>query len=93
MKSFVAEGLCMAEPFAQDDAGKEVVTAEGDRVGTVEDVEEGRATVVSSEDDRENLTDHVREILGWGDSGGDQELEAADVDRNDNDEIVLPPPI
>jgi hypothetical protein len=82
----------MAEPFTRYDTGKEVITAEGDRVGTVENVEDGRAAVDSSEDDQENLTDSVREMLGWGDSESDQELEAADADRDD-DETVLPPPI
>jgi hypothetical protein len=92
VKPLVAEDVDMAEPFTHEDTGKAVVTAEGNRVGTIGEVEDGRATVDSGEDDRENLTDHVQEMLGWGDSGGDQELKAADIDRND-DEIVLPPPI
>lgn len=82
----------MAEKFTDEDRGKPIVTAEGDRVGTISAVNDGRATVESTEDDQKNLTDHIREMLGWDESGDPQELEGAQVDRNDDDEVVLPLP-
>lgn len=83
----------MSEAFTDDDTGKAVVTAEGDRIGTISGVEDGRATVESTEDEGKNLTDHVRDMLGWDESGNPQELEGAQIDRNDDDEVVLPPPV
>ena len=55
-------------------------------------VEGGRTTVESDENDQENLTDAVRSMAGWDESGDPQELENAQVGRND-DEVVLPPPL
>ena len=83
----------MAEPFTDEDTGKDIVTADGDRIGTISTVDEGRATVSSDDEDEKNLTDHVREMLGWDESGDPQELEGAQIDRNDEDEVVLPPPL
>lgn len=83
----------MAEPFTHEDTGKDVVTADGNRIGTISEVNEGRATVTADEDDEKNLTDHVRDMLGWDESGDPQELEGAQIDRNDEEEVVLPPPL
>lgn len=92
VKLLVTELDGMVEPFTDEDTGKDVVTAEGDRVGTISEVEDGRATVTSDESDEGNVTDHIRDMLGWNESGDPQELEGAQIDRNDEDEVVLPPP-
>ena len=86
------QALSMAEGFTDEDTGKSVVTAEGDRVGTISEVNDGRATVKSNEDDQKNITDHIRDILNWDESGDPQELDGAQIDRNDDDEVVLPLP-
>jgi hypothetical protein len=82
----------MAEPFTREDAGKTVVTAEGDRIGTIGDVEDGRATVESDESDQGNITDSIREMIGWDGSGDARELEGDEVDRNEDNQVVLPTP-
>ena len=82
----------MTEPFTDDDTGKAVVTAEGDRVGTIREVNDGRATVESTEDDQTNLTDHLINMLDWDESRDPQELEGNQIDRNDDDKVILPVP-
>lgn len=84
----------MAEEFTEEDTGKSVVTAEGDRIGTISEVSDGRATVETEEDDQDNITDHIRDMLGWNESSDPNELEGAQVDRNDDeeDEVALPAP-
>lgn len=72
--------------FKDDDVGRDVVTSEGTRVGTVNDVNDGRATV--DRDDGESLTDRIKEMLGWG---GDDANEVRDehIDRREDDQIHL----
>ena len=82
----------MVEPFTDEDRGKQVVTAEGNRVGTISQVNDGRATVESTEEDQQNITDHIINMLDWDESRDPQELEGTQIDRNDDDEVVLPVP-
>lgn len=80
----------MARDFTSDDRDQPVVTAEGARIGTVSEVNEGRATIESTEDDRGNLTDEVKDMLGWGDEEtGERELRSEDVDAFNENEIRL----
>lgn len=76
----------MARDFTDDDRDKSVVTREGDRIGTVRDVNEGRATV--ERDDDQDLTDKVKDMLGWGDDESN-ELRSDHVESYDDDEIRL----
>jgi hypothetical protein len=80
----------MARKFTSDDRDKEVVTAEGNRVGTISSVDDDdRATV--DRDDDQSLTDKVKDMLGWGDDDDDHELrsEHVDEDYDDDDRIRL----
>ncbi|WP_435333831.1 hypothetical protein [Haloarchaeobius sp. TZWWS8] len=74
----------MAYRFTDDDRNKDVVTADGKRIGTVRTVEEDRATV---DRDDESLTDKVKDFLGWGDD--DDEIRHDHVDRSDEERIHL----
>jgi hypothetical protein len=76
----------MARKFSDDDRNKEVVTAEGDRIGTIHDVNDGRATV-KRDDDSDGLTDKIKDMLGWGDDD-DNELRDEHVDSYDDDNRV-----
>jgi hypothetical protein len=80
----------MARKFTSDDRNKEVVTAEGNRVGTIRDVDDDRATVDRSDDDS-SLTDKVKDMLGWGDDDDEHEIrsEHVDDDYEDDDQIRL----
>lgn len=76
----------MVRDFTDDDRNKEVVTAEGDRIGTVRDVNEGRATVDRDQD--QSLTDKVKDLLGWDDDESN-ELQSNHVDTYDDDQVRL----
>lgn len=76
----------MAREFTDDDRDKDVVTAEGDRIGTVSDVNEGRATVERDED--ADLTDKVKDLIGWGDDDSN-ELRDEHVDSYEDDRVRL----
>ncbi|WP_306053909.1 PRC-barrel domain containing protein [Natronococcus wangiae] len=75
----------MARDFTDDDRDKDVVTAEGNRIGTIRDVNEGRATV--DRDSDQDLTDKVKDLLGW-DNDESNELRSEHVDTYD-DEVQL----
>lgn len=79
----------MAREFTEDDRDKDIVTSEGDRIGRVRDVNEGRATV--ERDTNRDLTDKVKDMLGWGDDDSN-ELRSEHVDTYDDDEIRLRSP-
>ena len=72
--------------FRDDDRGKDVVTAEGNRIGTIDRVDEGRATV--DRDDGESLTDRIKDMLGWDDDDAD-EIRDEHVDRREDDRVYL----
>lgn len=78
----------MARELTTDDRDKTVVTAEGRRVGTVSDVDGGRARV-TTDDDSEGLTDKLKSVLGWDDSEDTHDLRNDDVDSVTDDEIRL----
>ena len=73
--------------FNDDDVGRDVVTSEGTRVGTVNRVDEGRARVDRGDDD-ESLTDKIRDMLGW-ENDDDNEIRDEHVDRREDDRIYL----
>lgn len=76
----------MARNFTDDDRDKDVVTAEGNRIGTVRDVNEGRATVERDPD--RDLTDKIKDLLGWDDDESN-ELRSDHVDSYGDDEVRL----
>ena len=72
--------------FTDDDVGRDVVTSEGNRVGRINRVDEGRARV--DRDDGESLTDKIKDMLGW-DTDDDNELRDEHVDRREDDRVYL----
>jgi hypothetical protein len=73
--------------FTQDDIGKDVVTSEDDRIGTIDGVDEDRATVDREED--VDPTEKVRDLLGWGDGDETHVIYDEHVERSLNGEIHL----
>ncbi|WP_306057897.1 hypothetical protein [Natronococcus wangiae] len=69
----------MTPEFTDDDLGKSVVNAEGDKIGIISDVEHGTAHVEPDP----GITDTIKAKLGWGDANGDayplQEQSVAEV--------------
>lgn len=78
----------MARNFSDDDRNKPVYTADGTRVGTVDEIEEDRAHVRRGGDD-ESLTDEIRDLLGWSDDDERHELRHDQVDRYDENGVYL----
>lgn len=78
----------MARPFRDEDRKKEVVTAEGHRIGTVREVNQDRATIDRS-DDHESLTDKIKDMLGWDDDDDSNELSRDHVDRYESNRVYL----
>lgn len=74
----------MARAFNDDDRDKEVVTAEGDRIGRIRDVDGDRATV----EEDESLSEKLLDKLGWGDDGPN-EIRREQVDSNTADYLRL----
>ncbi len=77
----------MSYRFTDDDRGKDVVTADGHRIGTINSVEDDRATVDRSDDD-DGLTDKVKNMLGWDDDNSN-EIRDEHVDDRHDDQIRL----
>lgn len=76
----------MAREFSSEDEGKQVVTADGDMVGTVDSIAGSSAHIKPSSD----LSRSVRRRLGWTEEGEETyELEHSKVDRITSDEIRL----
>jgi hypothetical protein len=73
--------------FTDDDRGRDVVTSDGTRVGTIDRVDDDRATV--DRDDDESLTDKVKDMLGWGDDDDSNEIRDEHVDRREDDQVYL----
>lgn len=78
----------MARDFTDDDRDKDVYSPEGNRIGRIRDVNKDRATVERGEDD-EDLTDKVKEMLGWGDDDDKHEIHRDHVDTNDDKGVRL----
>lgn len=81
----------MGYQFTDDDRGKDVVTHDGTRVGTVDNVNNDRATVNRSDNDNDDggLTDSIKDMLGWNDDDQNQEIRDEHVDSSDDDRIHL----
>ena len=62
--------------FREDDADKLVVAPEGSILGSVKAIDQnrGRATVERAEE-HDDLTDEIKEMLGWGDDEDERERE------------------
>lgn len=76
----------MVREFKPSDAGKTVVTANGDKVGTIEEIEQNMAHVRP----KESLSRSIRRRLGWAEDEGDTfELTHAQVNEIVGDEIRL----
>ncbi|WP_135305289.1 hypothetical protein [Haloarcula amylovorans] len=78
----------MARNFTDDDRDKDVVTADGNRIGTVRNVDNDRATVDRDHDDDDGLTDKIKDMLGWGDDDSN-EVRNEHVDSINDDEVRL----
>lgn len=76
----------MARDFHEDDQGKQVMTADGDFVGTVENISGSQAYVKPDP----GLAQGTRRKLGWTQEGEDTyPLRKSKVDRIDDDGIHL----
>lgn len=76
----------MAHEFTDEDRNKPVRTVDGERIGTVSDVSDGRASV----EEEEGLADAIKEKLGWNDGeDGSYELSDAAIDRVDDDGVWI----
>jgi len=76
----------MSPQFTDDDVGKDVVNADGEKVGMVADVEHGTAHVEPDP----GITDSIKATLGWSKSGEDTyPLQEEAVGRVTDDEIHL----
>ena len=72
--------------ITDDDEGKRVVNATGEKVGMVTGVRAGTAYV----DPDPGITDSIRSKLGWGDvDQGDFALQESRIDTITDDEIRL----
>jgi hypothetical protein len=82
----------MNHEFTDEDRGRPVRTDDGERVGTVSDVRDGRAHV----EEDEGIADAIREKLGWdGDDDEDDgdgrthDLRDSAIDRVDDDGVWI----
>lgn len=76
----------MVRNFRDEDEGKRVVTADGDEIGTIEQVSGSMAHVKPAS----NLSQSVRRRLGWAEEGEDTyELQTSKVDNIASNEIKL----
>lgn len=79
----------MSAKFTDDDRDKPVYTSSGDRIGTVNDVNDDTARVRRDEDSDEGMFDKVKDALGWDDDSDEHDLRSDDVDRREDDGIYL----
>lgn len=76
----------MARNFRSSDEGKEVVTADGDTVGTIQGISGSSAHVMPDED----LSQSIRRRLGWTEEGEESyELSHSMVDEISGDQVQL----
>lgn len=76
----------MVRDFKSEDKGKEVVTADGDMVGTIQRASGSSAHVEPDED----LSSSIRRRLGWTEEGEETyRLEKSKVDRITGDQVRL----
>lgn len=62
------------------------MTSDGTRVGTINQVNDDRATVDRNEG--ESLTDKIKDMLGWDDDDAN-EIRDEHVDRREDDRVYL----
>lgn len=77
-------GDAIAREFTDDDQNKDIVTVEGDHIGTVRDVNDGRATI--DRDQNADLMDKIKDLIGWGDDDSN-ELRSDHVDSYEDDRV------
>lgn len=76
----------MARNFKASDEGKTVVNADGDEIGTIEEVRGNNAYVKP----KSGLAQKIRDRLGWSDDDDAPfELRQSKVDTITNDEVRL----
>lgn len=76
----------MARNFRSSDEGKEVVTADGDVIGTIDSVS-GSTAHVSPDDD---LSQSIRRRLGWTEEGEETyRLRSSQVEAFSDDQVQL----
>lgn len=76
----------MVRDFTADDEGKEVVTADGDTVGTIHETDGSMAHIQPDDD----LSRSIRRRLGWTEEGEEvYELDKSKVDRFDGEAVRL----
>lgn len=85
----------MTHDFTDEDREKPVRTADGERIGTVTDVSDGRASVESDE----GLGERIKQKLGWDDDSSDtdgdgresrtHDLSDASIDRVDDEGVWI----
>ncbi|MFC6955012.1 PRC-barrel domain containing protein [Halorubellus litoreus] len=72
--------------ISDEDEGKRVVNAKGDKIGMIKEVRNGTAYV----DPDAGITDSIRSRLGWGEKEADDYLlESRRIDRVTDDEVQL----
>lgn len=79
----------MARDFTDDDRNKDVVTPDGDRIGTVSNVREGRPYVRTNDDADQGVMDKIRSMLGWEDDEDEHELRDEHIDSVDDNSVRL----
>jgi hypothetical protein len=80
------EPAAQAPTITQDDEGKDVVDAAGEKIGMIDEVEASTAYV----DPNPSLTDRIKAALDWGDvDEGDYPLPAEQISEITDDEVRL----
>ena len=78
----------MARDFTDDDRGSSVFDNNGNRIGTVNDVQDGNALIDTSDGDS-GILDDLTDALGWDDDDDTHELRSEDVNSYDDDGVHL----
>lgn len=85
-KTLVARLFDVMANLNEDDEGKSVVNADGEKIGVVADVDGGQAHIEPDP----GITDEAKSKLGWGDADEDTfRLQDSQVDSVTDDEIRL----
>lgn len=77
----------MARDFTNDDRGKSVFDHDGNRLGSIANVQDGRGIIET--DDDSSITDKLKSALNWDDSDDTHELRSDDVDSINDNEVQL----
>ena len=78
----------MARDFTDSDRGSNVFDNNGNRIGTVNDVQDGNALIDTSDGDS-GILDDLTDALGWDDDDDTHELRSEDVNSYDDDGVHL----